>query len=540
MRLNIMAGAMAHGIASVELVASLAGAGLLGSLGTAGLTLTEIDKSIRALASRVPDGGFAVNLIHSFDNPELEQATLDLCLSHGIRRIEASAFSALAPTLAQFRAAGLARGADGGIESRHRLIVKLSRTEVAGPVMQPPPADMLRELVASGRITAEQAALAAELPVATEVTVEADSGGHTDNRQLATILPLVLEMRDRALAATGSFIFVGAGGGIGTPSAAAAAFAAGADYLVTGSINQACTEAATSKAVKQLLAQAESTDTAMVAAADMFELGAKVQVLRRGTLFPIRARRLEQLYHRYDSVEEVPADERAKLETQIFGCGLDRVWSDVQTFFGERDPGLLDRCAEDPKQRMALIFRWYLGQSSRWATAGIEARAADYQIWCGAAMGAFNAWTRGSPYAEPARRHVAEVAAGLMTGASYLLRLQSLKSAAVTLPGELLACRPQDVMGLPEGDPVPAAARSNGSGAREIRELLVAAVAEQAKIAPAQIDVRATFASFGLDSPAALVVLARIERRLGRRLSQTLVWNFPTIEALAERLAEDG
>ena len=46
----------------------------------------------------------------------------------------------------------------------------------------------------------------------------------------------------------------------------------------------------------------------------------------------------------------------------------------------------------EAKHRMALVFRWYLGKSSRWAISGESARRADYQIWCGPAMGAFNAW----------------------------------------------------------------------------------------------------------------------------------------------------
>ncbi len=44
---------------------------------------------------------------------------------------------------------------------------------------------------------------------------------------------------------------------------------------------------------------------------------------------------------------------------------------------------------------MALVFRWYLGQSSRWANAGEPTRKVDYQVWCGPAMGAFNEWTQG-------------------------------------------------------------------------------------------------------------------------------------------------
>jgi trans-AT polyketide synthase, acyltransferase and oxidoreductase domains len=44
---------------------------------------------------------------------------------------------------------------------------------------------------------------------------------------------------------------------------------------------------------------------------------------------------------------------------------------------------------------MALVFRWYLGQSPVWANQGDADRKIDYQIWCGPAMGAFNEWVQG-------------------------------------------------------------------------------------------------------------------------------------------------
>ena len=56
---------------------------------------------------------------------------------------------------------------------------------------------MLQELVRTGALTAEQARLAGRIPVAQDLTAEADSGGHTDNRPLVTLLPTMLALRDR-------------------------------------------------------------------------------------------------------------------------------------------------------------------------------------------------------------------------------------------------------------------------------------------------------------------------------------------------------
>ena len=73
----------------------------------------------------------------------------------------------------------------------------------------------------------------------------------------------------------------------------------GAAYVVTGSVNQACVESGASEHTKNLLAHADMADVMMAPAADMFEMGVKVQVLKKGTLFPMRAQKLYELYHRF-------------------------------------------------------------------------------------------------------------------------------------------------------------------------------------------------------------------------------------------------
>ncbi|MFM7367257.1 MAG: 2-nitropropane dioxygenase, partial [Sphaerospermopsis kisseleviana] len=60
----------------------------------------------------------------------------------------------------------------------------------------------------------------------------------------------------------------------------------------------------------------------------------------------------------------------------------------------------------------------------------------DYQIWCGPAMGSFNDWVRGSYLAEPKNRQVVEVAEHIMTGATFLYRIQNLKIQGLQIPDE--------------------------------------------------------------------------------------------------------
>ena len=62
----------------------------------------------------------------------------------------------------------------------------------------------------------------------------------------------------------------------------------------------------TSDAVRRMLAQAQQADIAMAPAADMFEMGVKVQVLKRGTLFAMRAAKLYELYRAHESLDRFP------------------------------------------------------------------------------------------------------------------------------------------------------------------------------------------------------------------------------------------
>ncbi|MEN4099341.1 MAG: 2-nitropropane dioxygenase, partial [Anaerolineaceae bacterium] len=192
-----------------------------------------------------------------------------------------------------------------------------------------------------------------------------------------------------------------------------------------------------SEHTRKLLAKAGMADVIMAPSADMFEMGVKVQVLKSGTFFPMRAQKLYDMYMRYGSIEEIPADEREKVERQIFRRSLDEVWADTVRFFEERDPAQIERANQNPKRKMALIFRWYLGLSSRWSNSGEKGREMDYQIWCGPAMGSFNDWARGSYLEEYQNRRVADVAHEIMTGCAYLFRLQDLKMNGMDLPADL-------------------------------------------------------------------------------------------------------
>jgi trans-AT polyketide synthase, acyltransferase and oxidoreductase domains len=259
------------------------------------------------------------------------------------------------------------------------------------------------------------------------------------------LLPAVLGLRDTLARRFGypSRIRVGAAGGLGSPAGVAAAFALGAAYVLTGSVNQACVEAGLSDDAKALLAQADLADVAMAPSADMFELGVKVQVLRRGTMFAARASQLYETYRAYPGLEAVPADQRGKLEREVLHASLAEIWAETRQHWQSRDPAQVTQAERDPKHRMALVFRWYLSKSSRWPISGDSARRADYQLWCGPAMGAFNRWVAGSFLAEPANRSAVQIARNLLEGAAVVTRAHQLRTYAVPVPAEAFTFAPR-------------------------------------------------------------------------------------------------
>ncbi len=436
LRYPCVSGAMANGIGSVEVVEAMARAGMLGFFGSAGLEPAVVDRAVARLGAELGGAPFGVNFIHSPGEPDLEEALVDLLLARRVRLVEASAFLDLTPALVRYRLQGLSAGPDGGVVAPNRVVAKVSRVEVATKFLSPAPERIVRDLLAAGRITVEEARLAPRIPVAQDLTAEADSGGHTDNRPLVALLPTMLALRDRMQERHGYSVplRVGAAGGMATPASAAAAFAMGAGWILTGSVNQACIEAGTSDAVREMLAAAGQADVAMAPAADMFEMGVKVQVLKRGTMFPMRAQKLYDLYRAHESLESIPAAERESLEATLFRSPLEEVWRGTREHFLRRDPSQVERAEREPRHRMALVFRWYLGMSSRWANAGEPSRRMDYQVWCGPAMGAFNEWAKGSFLEDRRHRRVATVALNLLHGAAVLLRAASLRAQGVDLP----------------------------------------------------------------------------------------------------------
>lgn len=445
-RFAYVVGEMARGIATSDMVVAAAKAGLLGFYGSAGLPLHEVRAGIARIKADLPaaDAAWGANLIHSPQQPGLERAVVDLFLETGVKRVSASAFMQLSPEIVRYSAAGLRRSGDR-IERDTHVFAKVSRVEVAEKFMSPAPEDMLRELVASGAISHEQAELAAHLPIASDITAESDSGGHTDNRPAAVLLSSLLETAGSIAHQYGfdeRTLRIGLAGGIATPQAVAGAFQMGAAYVLSGSVNQPAVESGLSHKARQMLAEAGAADVMMAPAADMFEQGVDVQVLKRGTLFGLYAKKLHSLYRSGATADSLSTSDRQWFEKRL-GQSLESAWADTGDYLKQKDPQALVQAETDGNYRFALLCRRYLFMASQWARDGQSDRVADYQIWCGPAMGAFNHWAEGTCLQSLENRSVKQIAWNLLEGAARITRAGQLRSCGVALPAGAFRYTPQ-------------------------------------------------------------------------------------------------
>ncbi|MFO7666817.1 MAG: PfaD family polyunsaturated fatty acid/polyketide biosynthesis protein [Desulfobacterales bacterium] len=449
-RYAYIVGAMANGITSVKMVQEAGLSGFMGFFGAAGLSPDEIDSAICSLKESLKDVTFGFNLIHSPNDPELESKVVDLYIKRKVNLVSASAYIDLTPPLIYYRIKGIHINNDGFIVCPNRIIAKVSRVETAGKFLSPPAPKILSQLVERKLISEKEARLAECIPVAEDLTAEADSGGHTDNRPAISLLPSMIALRDE-LAEKYKYKqipSIGLGGGISTPHSTSAAFAMGASYVLTGSVNQSCAEAGTSELVRKMLSEAGHADITMAPSADMFEMGVKVQVLKRGTMFPFRAAKLYDMYSRYNCYDDIPAGERAILERDILKNRFDEEWNQTKKFFINRDPIQIERAEKNPRHKMALVFRSYLGRSSNWAKNGDPTRKIDYQIWCGPSMGAFNQWVKGSFLEKPENRKTVAVAMNLLFGAAVITRVAWISNQGITLPHEVKKFSPMELSEL--------------------------------------------------------------------------------------------
>lgn len=85
----------------------------------------------------------------------------------------------------------------------------------------------------------------------------------------------------------------------------------------------------------------------------------------------------------------------------------------------------------------------------------------------------------------------------------------------------------------------PAAGAGSRPDAPAIQEWLVNYLVGSLNVGRESIDPQAPFDELGLDSAAAIALTGELEDWLGRKLSPTLAYEYPSIGELAQHLAEE-
>lgn len=72
-----------------------------------------------------------------------------------------------------------------------------------------------------------------------------------------------------------------------------------------------------------------------------------------------------------------------------------------------------------------------------------------------------------------------------------------------------------------------------------IQVWLVSEVAELLSVAPETVDTQELLSNYGLSSIAGMVLSGDVEEWLGLKLDPAVVWEYPTIEMLADYLSQE-
>jgi acyl carrier protein len=77
----------------------------------------------------------------------------------------------------------------------------------------------------------------------------------------------------------------------------------------------------------------------------------------------------------------------------------------------------------------------------------------------------------------------------------------------------------------------------NGPGAEDIERWLAELVGSVLDVPARHIDVQMRFDRYGIDSAVGVSLISELEKYLDRELDPMLIYDFPTIRALARHLA---
>lgn len=420
-------GSMYNGISSKELVVRAGINGILAFLGTNGMKYEEIEEAIIYIQNNLSKAQpYGVNISYNINDVNLNKRLVELFIKKKVNVIETSNFWSITPELVKYRLMNIRADKYGNTVLTNKIIAKVSNEEIAKAFLSPPPNYILESLVSNGEIGEEQALLARNVPMADDICIVNDLKQNVESKPSYTLFNKIIRYRDNI---TTNYnytkeIRIGIGGGIGTPETAAAAFITGAEFILTGSINQCTVEAGTSNTTKELLQKLEVKDIVYAPDLDMFEYGWKIQVVKRGLLFSERANLLYSLYDKFTSIENIDNKSKDKVEKKYFGYSFEEAYEKVKKYYSYEEILMAEK---KPKYKMALIFKEYLKNSIEMAAGGSDLDKIGYGIICGSALANFNEYVKGTNLESWENRHVDIIAKKIMEDTQQFIKMYYMK-----------------------------------------------------------------------------------------------------------------
>ena len=412
-------GSMYYGIASPEMIIRLAKAGMLGFIGTSICNIESIKRDINIIKNKLDGEVFGLGVTYN-QNVNEENSIYNLILSEDIKIIEISDYMSITKNLIKYRVKGMQKSNYSNVMQPHHVMAKVSRIEMAELFLKPAPSDIIEALLEAGEITQNEAECAACVPVADFVSITSENDIHISSvpnfMLLSEIKKLSREIQKEYLFSKCSYI--GIAGGIGNPDVIALSFLLGADYVVSGSINQCCKQANISDITKNILATVDIHDCEYVPDLKNMELGIKMNVVRKGLLFPARANKLFDLYKRYNAIDEIEADVIHSIETRIFKKNINTFSKESEKFFSESE---LKTFNTNPKSKLLHIIKCYYQVALHDAIEGNENNKINFLIKCNPTMGFFNRWAKGKSIENWIDRDVDKIGIMMLEEASTII-----------------------------------------------------------------------------------------------------------------------
>ncbi len=409
---------MDHGISSKTMVENLAKKGMLSFLSTNGRALSEISDDLKYLSKALESIPtlYGINISYQHSDDERLNKLIELAYLYQIKVIEYTGRYQIPDKLIEYRL----RETEKGSGQLNNLFVKASSMDIIDRFLEPVPEKILTQLYQKAKITKEVMLEATHTPLANALCIATDSGSETMHDSFGVLLPYVRQ-KVAILNQKHQYredVFVGVGG-VGIPDAIASAFLIGVDFVLSHSINYCTVEAEIAPFSKKLLVEATILDTCFAPNKDfLFESNQKIQLLKKGILFPGRAMQLYDIFKRYKSINDVDSHTLISLENKMYGQDLETVWDNIaQELIAENKAELIEKAKLNPRYHMYLLFMHYYDRSLNAAIKGEESNRLNFQLHCNPVLGLLNQELKDNELKEWERRKVADLGEWLMVEA---------------------------------------------------------------------------------------------------------------------------